>query len=153
MTSNVDLVRTKLREGWIPPVARLIGFRLTEIELVRAKIEFEAGPQHANPMGSLHGGILCDVADAAMGMAFASGLSPDETFTTIELKMNFLRPVRSARLVADGQVVKRGRRVGVLECRITDEQGDLVAYGTATCMTVPGTPQDGLRAHLGNGPP
>ena len=152
MTSNVDVFRSKLREGWIPPVARLIGFRPTEIELDRAKIEFEAGPQHANPMGSLHGGILCDVADAAMGMAFASGLSPDETFTTIELKMNFLRPVWSARLVAEGRVVKRGRRVGVLECRVTDERGDLVAYGTATCMTVPGTLQDGLMTQVQNGP-
>ncbi len=52
----------------------------------------EADERHANPMGTLHGGILCDVADAAMGMAFVSTLAPEETFTTLELRINFFRP-------------------------------------------------------------
>jgi len=73
------------------PVARLIGFEAPQIGEGRATVTLAAGPQHANPMGALHGGILCDIADAAMGMAFASTLAPDESFTTIELKMNFFR--------------------------------------------------------------
>ena len=60
----------------------------------------QAGPQHANPMGTLHGGILCDIGDAAMGYAFASTLAEGETFTTIDLRITFLRPVWNALLRA-----------------------------------------------------
>jgi len=90
------------------PVARLIGFEAKDIGDGRATVTLSAGPQHANPMGTLHGGILCDVADAAMGMAFASTLAPEESFTTVELKINFFRPVWQAPLRAEGTVVQRG---------------------------------------------
>src|SRR5260370_8220143 len=75
------------------PVARVVGFEAKEIAEGRATVTLSAGPQHANPMGTLHGGILCDIADAAMGMAFASTLGPAESFTTVELKINFFRPL------------------------------------------------------------
>src|SRR5580698_3898424 len=65
------------------PVARLIGFEAKDIGDGRATVTLSAGPQHANPMGTLHGGILCDIADAAMGIAFASTLAPEESFTTV----------------------------------------------------------------------
>jgi hypothetical protein len=71
-------------------------------------------------MGTLHGGILCDIADAAMGIAFASTLAPDESFTTVELKINFFRPVWQAQLKAEGAVVRRGHTIGYVECTITD---------------------------------
>jgi uncharacterized protein (TIGR00369 family) len=74
------------------PVADLIGFRVTEAKDGRAVATFDATEKHANPMGTLHGGILCDVADAAIGMAFASTLGEDQSFTTVELKINFFRP-------------------------------------------------------------
>src|SRR5215469_2609970 len=109
------------------PVARLIGFEIKEIADGRAVVTLAAGRQHANPMGTLHGGILCDVADAAMGIAFASTLAPCESFTTIELKINFFRPVWEARLQAEGRVVRRGSTIGYIECEITDEGGRLVA--------------------------
>lgn len=80
------------------PVARLIGFEAKEFGDGRATVSLSAGPWHANPMGTLHGGILGDIADAAMGMAFANTLGPDESFTTVELKINFLRSVWRARL-------------------------------------------------------
>jgi uncharacterized protein (TIGR00369 family) len=102
------------------PVARLVGFEAKDIADGRATVVLAAGPQHANPMGTLHGGILCDIADAAMGMAFASTLAPDESFTTVELKINFFRPVRQAQLKAEGAVVQRGRTIGYVECTITD---------------------------------
>ena len=116
------------------PVARLIGFEAKEIADGRATVTLTAGPQHANPMGTLHGGILCDIADAAMGMAFASTLAPDESFTTVELKINFLRPVWQARLTAQGNVVQRGRTIGYVECAIADEENRLVAKAVSTCM-------------------
>jgi len=119
-----------------PPIATLLGFTLTSIAPGQASIEFEASAQHANPMGTLHGGVLCDIADAAMGMAYASTLEEGETFTTLELKINFLKPVWHAKLQAVGQVVKHGRTVGLVECDITDPSGALVARAMSTCMTL-----------------
>lgn len=121
-----------------PAVAELIGFRLVEVAPGRAVFEMEAGPRHANPMGTLHGGILCDIADAAMGIAYASTLENDESFTTLELKINFLKPVSNARLRAEGHVVRRGRTVGLVECDVLDEKGSLVARASSTCMTLAG---------------
>ena len=120
------------------PVARLIGFEAKQIADGRASVTLAAGPQHANPMGTLHGGILCDIADAAMGMAFASTLAPGETFTTVELKINFFRPVWEARLKAEGKVVRRGRSLGYVECEVTDERGRLVAKAASTCLALKG---------------
>jgi uncharacterized protein (TIGR00369 family) len=120
------------------PVMRLIGFEAQEISEGRATVTLAAGEQHANPMGTLHGGILCDIADAAMGMAFASTLASDESFTTIELKINFFRPVWQARLVAEGIVTQRGRTLGFVECTVTDDENRLVAKATSTCMVLRG---------------
>ena len=89
------------------PVARLIGFEAKEIANGRATVMLAAGLQHANPMGTLHGGILCDIADAAMGMAFASTLAPEESFTTVGLKVNFFRPIWQGQLRAEGTVEPR----------------------------------------------
>ena len=94
-------------------------------------------------MGTLHGGILCDIADAAMGMAYASTLDEGESFTTLELKINFLRPITVARLVADGRVVQRGKTVGLAECAVTDERGRLIAKATSTCLTLRGEQAQG----------
>jgi uncharacterized protein (TIGR00369 family) len=120
------------------PVARLIGFEAKEIGDGRATVILAAGPQHANPMGTLHGGILCDIADAAMGMAFASTLGLEESFTTVELRVNFFRPVWQARLSAEGIVVQRGRTIGYVEYNITDEENRLVAKAASTCMVLRG---------------
>jgi uncharacterized protein (TIGR00369 family) len=120
------------------PVARLIGFEVKEIADGRAIVTLAAGSQHANPMGTLHGGVLCDIADASMGMAFASTLTPGESFTTIELKINFFRPVWEARLRAEGKVVRRGSTIGYIECEVTDEGGRLVAKASSTCMALKG---------------
>jgi len=120
------------------PVARLIGFEAKEIADGRATVVLAAGPQHANPMGTLHGGILCDIADAAMGMAFASTLAPEESFTTVELKINFFRPVWEANLRAEGKVVRRGGTIGYVECEIMDEGGHLIAKASSTCMALRG---------------
>src|ERR1700751_3008142 len=125
------------------PIARLLGFEVKDIADSRATVVLTAGQQHANPMGTLHGGILCDIADAAMGMAFASTLAPEESFTTVELKINFFRPVWEARLKADGQVLRRGRNMGYVECDITDEGGRLIAKASSTCLALRGKEANG----------
>src|SRR5690242_12192801 len=116
-----------------PSVARTVGFDLVHCERGHARFVMTTDmTRHANPMGTLHGGILCDIADAAMGMAFASTLEDGESFTTLELKVSFLRPVREATLTASGTIINRGRTVGLAECRVTDEQDRLVAHATCT---------------------
>ena len=139
MSAMFDML-SRLQRGEVarPPVAELVGFDLVELEKGAVGLSFEAKAQHANPMGTLHGGILCDVADAAMGMAYASTLEDGETFTTLELKINFLRPVWKARLTARGRVVSRGKTVGLVECDIVDDKARLVARATSTCLTLRG---------------
>ena len=121
-----------------PPVAKLVGFAMTEVDPGRTVFELDAGPQHASPLGTVHGGIICDLVDAAMGCAHASLLEDGETFTTLELKINFMKPVFAGRLVAEGKAIKTGRTIGLVEGRVTDETGSLVAFATSTCMTLRG---------------
>ena len=139
MPRMFDLMQMGMR-GEIPPppIATLIGFGLSSVEPGHAVAELEASERHANPMGTVHGGVLCDIADAAMGMAYAASLEEGETFTTLELKINFLRPVRAGQLVADARVVKGGRTVGLVECTIIDDQDRIVARASSTCMTLRG---------------
>jgi len=139
MATMLERVQAMLRgEAPDPPVAKLVGFKLVAVAPGRAVFEMEAGPQHANPMGTLHGGILCDIADAAMGIAYASTLEEGESFTTLELKINFLKPIWKARLRAEGHVVRRGKTVGLVECDVVDETGSLVARASSTCLTLSG---------------
>jgi uncharacterized protein (TIGR00369 family) len=126
-----------------PPVARLIGFAPTRIGGGEAVFELTAEERHTNPMGTLHGGILCDLTDAAMGMAFASTLAAGESFTTLELKINFLKPVWKAKLIARARVVKRGKVVGLVEADVTDDSGALVARASSTCMALRGDAAQG----------
>jgi uncharacterized protein (TIGR00369 family) len=121
-----------------PPVATLIGFDLAAVEPGRAVIELEATQRHANPMGTVHGGILADIADAAMGMAYASQLEEGETFTTLELKINFMKPVWTSKLRAEGRLLSGGRTVGLVACDVRDANDRLVAHATSTCMTLRG---------------
>ena len=119
-----------------PPVAELIGIEFVRAEAGECVMRLEAGERHANPMGTIHGGIVCDLADAAMGMAYFSTLAPGESFTTLELKVNFLRPFWTGMLVARGRVLHGGRTVGLTECDVVDERERLVARATSTCMTL-----------------
>src|SRR5882762_6149083 len=139
MPTMLDLIRmTQRGEIPPPPSATLIGFTLRSIEPGLAVFDMEVSERHANPMGTVHGGVLCDLADAAMGMAYAATLGEGETLTTLELKINFIRPVWSGRLVATGRVVHAGRTVGLVECDVVDDEARLVARATSTCMTLRG---------------
>jgi uncharacterized protein (TIGR00369 family) len=135
MATILELAQ-KMQRGEVPPppIGRLLGFILKLIEPGRAVFEMEADERHHNPMGTLHGGIYCDLADAAMGYTYAATLGDGETFTTVELKINFFRPVRQGRLTAEARVVKAGGTLGYVECDVTDQTGKLVARAASTCM-------------------
>ena len=137
MATILELARRVQRgEAPPPPIGRLLGFVLKAIEPGRAVFEMGADERHHNPMGTLHGGVYCDLADAAMGYAYAATLAEGETFTTVELKINFLRAVRQATLTAEGKVVRAGGTLGYVECEVKDEQGRLVAKAASTCLKV-----------------
>jgi uncharacterized protein (TIGR00369 family) len=121
-----------------PPVAKLIGFEFVSIDLGRSVFELDVGPQHSNPMGTLHGGIVCDLADAALGTAMASTLEDGESFTSLDLTVKFLKPVWKTRLRATAQLVKRTRSLGLLECEVTDDGGSLIARVYSSCMVLRG---------------
>jgi uncharacterized protein (TIGR00369 family) len=135
-----DVVHPLIEKAMLSPVpiAALLGFHVKDIVNGRATAVLHAGPQHANPMGTLHGGVLCDLADAAMGMAFVSTLAPEESFTTMALSIQFFRPVWQTRLRAEARVVNRGKNVGYLECDVTDQDGRLIAKAASTCVVLRG---------------
>jgi uncharacterized protein (TIGR00369 family) len=135
MPTVLELAEKLMRgEAPPPPIGRLLGFVLKAVEPGRAVFEMEADERHHNPMGTLHGGVYTDLADAAMGWAYAATLGEGENFTTVELKINFLRAVREATLTAEAKVVKAGATMGYVECEVTDDQGRLVAKAASTCL-------------------
>jgi uncharacterized protein (TIGR00369 family) len=121
-----------------PPVAELLGLEFVHARDGSSRMELDVTERHANPMGTVHGGILCDLADAAMGTAYASTLGEGESFSTLELKINFLRPFWTGRLVAEARLVSGGRTVGLTEVDIRDEEGRLIARASSTCITLRG---------------
>jgi len=120
-----------------PPVAELLGLELVSSGSGEAVMALEAEERHGNPMGFLQGGIICALADGAMGFAFVTTLNEGESFTTVELKTNFARRFATGRLVASGRVLHRGRTLGLTEAHVRDGAGKLIAHATSTCMVLP----------------
>jgi uncharacterized protein (TIGR00369 family) len=124
-------------ETAMPAAATLIGMRLESFATGEALVALDATAAHANPMGTVQGGILAAVADAAMGWAFMTTLGENESYATLEVKINFLRPVWAGRLEARERVKSAGRNVSLVECDVMS--GDkLVAHGVSRCMTLRG---------------
>ena len=135
MTRNQLVIEEWLRKDRNPaPVAKLLGFQLTGFEDGVARIEMDADNRHHNPMGIVHGGVLCDLADAAMGVAFAGGLEEGESFVTLQLSATYLRTIREGRLIATGRVLQKGAAAGHATAEVTDVDGHLVARFSCTCL-------------------
>jgi len=135
MSSMLDVGLAIIRgERATFPVATLIGLVFAELEPGRAVFRLDVGERHHNPMGTLHGGVMTDLADSAMGWAFAATMADGEAFTTVELKVNFLRAVRAGLLTAEAKLVKGGSTIGYVECEVKDDQGRLVAKAASTCL-------------------
>lgn len=120
-------------------ISRLLGFRLVEIGEAMAVIELDADPaQHGNQQGTVHGGLLCELADAAIGTAHSTLMETGETFTSIDLKATFLRPVWQTRLRAQARPTHRGRTISHYLCEITRDDGKVVASVASAVMTLRG---------------
>ena len=119
-----------------PSMAHTLGFRLTEVENGRAVISGETGPDYCNPNGSIHGGWAAAVLDSCMGSAVHSTLPARATFTIVEFKIDFVRPitVTTGAVRAEGTVVNVGRRIGRADGVMRNGAGELLARGTTTCL-------------------
>jgi uncharacterized protein (TIGR00369 family) len=117
-----------------PPVTRLVGIELISYGEGVSKMRMKADDRHFNPTGIVHDGILCDLADAAMGVAIASTMEKDESFSTAELHTYYFAPVRQEMLTAVGKTVRRGRRTAYAECEIYDGAGHMVARASSMCL-------------------
>jgi uncharacterized protein (TIGR00369 family) len=117
----------------LAPIASLLGVRPVSLGEGEAKIEMAAGERLHNAMGTVHGGIFCDLADVAMGAALATATADGESFSTLQLQMSYFLPVVEGRLSARARVVRRGRTTAHLECDLEDGEGRLVARATSVC--------------------
>jgi uncharacterized protein (TIGR00369 family) len=122
-------------EAEAPPVSQLIGFRMTEASEGRVVMELEVEHRHTSPPGSVHGGVLVDIADAAMGCAYGTVLVEGDVWTTVELKINYLRPAfPGATVRAEARIVNAGKTLALTECDLTNGEGKLLARASSTLM-------------------
>ncbi|MCM8811518.1 MAG: PaaI family thioesterase [Candidatus Omnitrophica bacterium] len=139
MSKLIERIRAIQRgELPAPPVAKLLDMRITQVGEGRVTMQMPVDKRYANPIGTLHGGIICDLADAAMGTAFATTCEEEESYVTVELKCNYLRPVWDTVLTALAWVVSRGRTVGLVECEVKDKDDRLIAKLSSTLMVLRG---------------
>ena len=117
-----------------PPIAQTLGINLIQVGDGTAIATMKVDARFHNPMGTLHGGIMTDLADLSMGVATGSLLEGEESFATLELKINFLRPVFETELRAEAKVVHRGRTIALAETVLKNSEGKEVARATATQM-------------------
>jgi uncharacterized protein (TIGR00369 family) len=153
-SSNLDYLRRVLRNAATStdtslfkfpfPIMKTLGLRLVEIGEGTASYEMEAKTDlHSNPMGTIHGGILCDIADAAIGTAHFTTIADGESFTSIDLQINFFRPVWNETLRAVAKPMHRGKTVSRYVCDITKADGKLVAQVGSTVITLRGEAAQG----------
>ena len=140
--SGLDFLRA-IRDGKLPPppIAVLLGFRLTEVEPGHAVFECAPGEQHYNPIGVVHGGLAMTLLDSAMGCCVQTRVPAGSGYTTLEAKTNLVRAItdKTGRLRATGKVVHIGSRIATAEGRLEDASGKLYAHASTTCIVLNGS--------------
>ncbi|MEU5030264.1 PaaI family thioesterase [Streptomyces milbemycinicus] len=143
--SGLDLMRwiQSERPTDIPSIGRLLGMRFDEVDHGRIVVSLDTRPDFANPLGTVHGGIAATLLDSAMGCAVHTTLPAGVGYTTLELKVNYIRAARTEgqTLTAEGTVIHSGRRTATAEGKVLDEQGKLIAHATTTCLIVGAGPE------------
>jgi uncharacterized protein (TIGR00369 family) len=120
-------------------ISQTLDIRIVEVGRGSAIVEIDADPNlHGNQQGTVHGGLLCELADAAIGTAHSTLMSEGESFTSLELKINFFRPVWKSKLRAHAKPVQSGRTITCYTCEIERDDGKVVAMVVSTVMTLSG---------------
>lgn len=137
-TTGLELLRAAAATDSddVASIGRLLGMRFTEIDHGRVAMVLATKPDFANPHGTVHGGIAATLLDSVMGCAVHTTLPAGVSYTTLELKVNYLRAVGldGQQLTAEGTTIHVGRRTATAEGKVHDEQGKLIAHGTTTCL-------------------
>ena len=140
--TGLDFLRA-IRDGDLPPppIAVLMGFRLTEVEPGHVVFECTPGEQHYNPIGVVHGGLAMTLLDSAMGCCVQTRVPAGSGYTTLEAKTNLVRAItdKTGRLRAIGKVVHIGSRIATAEGRLEDASGKLYAHASTTCIVLNGS--------------
>ncbi|MGZ5079570.1 MAG: PaaI family thioesterase [Usitatibacter sp.] len=138
--SGLDFLQRIVR-GEVPglPIGDTLGFRLVEAELGRVVLLGLPDERAYNLIGSVHGGWAAAILDSALALATLSSLEPDQGFTTVDIRINYLRPltVETGEVRAEGKVLQAGRRLAYCEARLTDRAGKLICHGTGSCLILP----------------
>lgn len=122
-----------------PPISKALGFSMSLVEPGRVMFDYEAKFDHYNPLGSVHGGVAATLLDSVMGCCIHTTLKPGFGFTTLEIKINYVRAMtdKTGLTHAEGKVINVGSRIATAEGRLTDAAGKLLAHGTTTCLIFP----------------
>lgn len=122
-----------------PPITRAMGIELVEASEGRAVFAYSPTFEHYNPLGSVHGGVAATLLDSAMGCCIHTTLEAGTGYTTLEIKINYVRPMtdKTGPVRAEGKVINLGSRVATSEGRLVDAAGKLLAHGTTTCLIFP----------------
>jgi uncharacterized protein (TIGR00369 family) len=137
--SGLEYIKSiQSREVPPPPVAELLGMSISEVEEGRIVFTMKAAEYQYNPLGTVHGGVLATLLDSAMGCAVQSMMPAGTSYTTLELKVNYLRPVtiKTGTLYCEGKVIYVGGRIATAEGRLMDAAGKLYAHATTTCIVL-----------------
>jgi len=137
MVSNLESLRRGMvgegpRAGW----KETVGARIAEVDVGRVVVELDAQAKHRHEGGVVQGGVITQIADAAMGMSLMTMQEPGMANTTIELKINFIRPVVEGRLRAVGRVIEMRNSLLFGEADVYDAEGKLVARASSTCLAI-----------------
>ncbi len=129
-----------MKRGEVPasPLINTLDFSIGEIEEGKVSFVLEPKEFHYNPNGSVHGGVITSVLDSAMGCTLHSKLPQGMVYTTLELKVNFLKRVHtgSGTLVAEGKIIHLGGTTALLEAALKDREGAIYAYSVSTCLII-----------------
>ena len=122
-----------------PPISRLLGMSLDEVELGRVVFGYTPVFDHFNPLGSVHGGIAATLLDSVMGCCIHTTLKAGIGYTTVEIKVNYVRAMtdKTGPVKAEGKVINVGSRIATSEGKLYDSAGKLLAHGTTTCLIFP----------------
>jgi uncharacterized protein (TIGR00369 family) len=139
-TSGLEFLR-RIVSGEVPgvPIGDTLGFRLVEVEKGRVVLLGNPDERSYNLIGTVHGGWAAAILDSALALSTLSTLEPDQGFTTVDIRINYLRPltVETGEVRAVGTVIQGGRRLAYCEAKLTDRAGKVICHGTGSCLILP----------------
>jgi uncharacterized protein (TIGR00369 family) len=138
LNPNPEYIRELIKTVNTSPFPEHMSMKLVSIDLDRASVELQTARCHLQPYGNVHGGVVATMIDTATFWSAFMRIPEDAGLVNVDLKLNYLKPVKSGLLRAEGMTIRSGRSISYAEARVLDEHGDLIAHGTSTLMTLPG---------------